>query len=209
MVRTENPGFEFSAFSINQNLGIGMHRDVTNLKGTQSMATGFNKFHGGQLWLEDPKGNIEKSIPEDKRVKGGPTSMRGRRVTMSEKSVVFDGRKWHCVEPASDERLSIACYTPCGIKQAKKGTRRILKRLGFILPRRRGVLLGSSPGSRLVPAMPCVEASVQEHNEKIAKEEEEILDDILSRLALASRPVGRKEMLEIRKLWKPLRMEWS
>ena len=38
--------------------------------------------------------------------------------------------------------------------------------------------------------MPCVEASVQEHNEKIAKEEEEILEAILSRLALVSRPVS-------------------
>ena len=33
MVRAERPGFEFCAFSTNQNLEIGMHRDATNLKG--------------------------------------------------------------------------------------------------------------------------------------------------------------------------------
>ena len=37
MIRAEKPGFEFSAFSINQNLEIGMHRDTTNLKGTLSI----------------------------------------------------------------------------------------------------------------------------------------------------------------------------
>ena len=57
--------------------------------------------------------------------------------------------------------------------------------------------------------MPCVETSVQEHNEKIAKEEEEILDAILSRLALVSRPVGRKEMLENFKAVEALQKEWS
>ena len=82
---------------------------------------GLNKFSGGQLWVEDPKGNIEKGIPPDKITKDGPTKVLGRLVSTSEKAVTFDGRKWHCVEPARDERLTVACYTPCGIRQAKKG----------------------------------------------------------------------------------------
>ena len=49
MIREERPGVEFSAFSINQNLEIGMHRDTTNLKGTSSAVIGLNKFGGGQL----------------------------------------------------------------------------------------------------------------------------------------------------------------
>ena len=57
--------------------------------------------------------------------------------------------------------------------------------------------------------MPCVEASVQEHNERIAKEEEEILDAILSRLALVSRPVGRKEMLSNPKAIEATKKEWT
>ena len=57
--------------------------------------------------------------------------------------------------------------------------------------------------------MPCVETSVQEHNEKIAKEEEEILDAILSRLALVSRPVGRKEMLSNPKAIEATKKEWA
>ena len=57
--------------------------------------------------------------------------------------------------------------------------------------------------------MPCVEASVQEHNEKIAKEEEEILEAILSRLALVSRPVGRKEMLANPKAIEAVKKEWT
>ena len=133
----------------------------------------------------------------------------GRKVNVSEKALTFDGRKWHCVEPASDERLTLACYTPCGIRQAKKGTRRTLKRLGLILPMQQGVLLGMSPGSHAVPAMPCVEASAQEHNEKIATEEEDILDAILARLALVSIPVGRKETLENPKAMEAVRSEWS
>ena len=151
-----------------------MRRDTTDLKGSLNAVIGLNKFSGGQLWVEDPKGNIEKAIPIDKLTKDGPTKVLGRLVATSEKAVTFDGRKWHCVEPTRDERLTIACYTPCGIRHAKKGTRRVLKRLGFVLPRRRNSLLGSAPGIRTVPAMPCVEASVQEHNERIAKEEEEI-----------------------------------
>ena len=47
MIRAERPGFEFSAFSINQNLEIGMHRDTTNLKGSLNAAIGLNKFSGG------------------------------------------------------------------------------------------------------------------------------------------------------------------
>ena len=166
MIRAERPGFEFSAFSVNQNLEIGMHRDTTNA------VVGLNKFSGGQLWIEDPKGKVEKDIPPDKRTKDGPTKVLGRLVTTSEKAVTFDGRKWHCVEPTRDERLTVASCTPCGIRHTKKGTRRILKRLGFVLPGRHNSLLGNAPEVRSVPAMPCVEASVQEHNEKIAKEEE-------------------------------------
>ncbi|CAE7448301.1 unnamed protein product, partial [Symbiodinium pilosum] len=53
-------------------------------------------------------------------------------------------------------------------------------------------------------------ASVQEHNEKIAKEEEEeILEAILSRLALVSRPVGRKEMLANPKAIEAVKKEWT
>ena len=118
------------------------------------------------MWVEDPNGNIEKDIPPDKLTKDGPTKVLGRLVATSEKAVTFNGRKWHCVEPTRDERLTVACYTPCGIRHAKKGTRRILKRLGFVLPRRHNSLLGNAPGIRTVPAMPRVEASVQEHNEK-------------------------------------------
>ena len=143
MIRAERPGFEFSAFSVNQNLEIGMHRDTTNLKGTLSAVIGLNKFSGGQLWVEDPKGNIEKDIPPDTLTKDGPTKVLGRLVATSEKAVTFNRRKWHCVEPARDERLTVACYTPCGVKHAKKGKRRILKRLGFVLPKRRNSLLGN------------------------------------------------------------------
>ena len=57
--------------------------------------------------------------------------------------------------------------------------------------------------------MPCVEFSVPEHNEKIAKEEEEILDAILSRLALVSRPVGRKDKLSNPKAIETTKKEWS
>ena len=161
------------------------------------------------MWDEDPKGSVEKAIPVDKLTKDGPTKVLGRLIAASEKAVTFDGRKWHCVEPTRDERLTIACYTPCGIRHAKKGTRRILKRMGFVLPRRHNSLLGSTPGIRTAPAMPCVEASVQEHNEKIAKEEEEILDAILSRLAMVSRPVGRKEMLPNPKAIEATKKEWA
>ena len=161
MIRAERPGFEFSAFSINQNLEIGAHRDTTNLKGTLNAVIGLNRFSGGQLWVEDLKGSIEKGIPPDKLTKDGPAKVLARLVATSEKAVTFDGRKWPCVEPTRDERLTIACYTPCGIRHAKKGTRRILKRLGFVLPRRHNSLLGSAPGIRTFPAMPCVEASVQ------------------------------------------------
>ena len=151
-----------------------------------------------------------EAIPVDKLTKDGPTKVLGRLVAASEKAVTFDGRKWHCVEPTRDERLTVACYTPCGIRHAKKGTRRILKRLGFVLPRRHNSLLGSAPpGIWTVPAMPCIEASVQEHNERIAKKEEEILDAILSRLALVSRPVGRKEMLSNPKAIEATKKEWT
>ena len=138
----------------------------------------------GLLVRPRKRGVSRKQIPVDKLTKDGPTKVLGRLVATSEKAVTFDGRKWRCVEPTRDERLTIACYTPCGIRHARKGTRRTLKRLGFVLPRRRNSLLGSAPGIRTVPAMPCIEASVTEHNERIAKEEEEILDAILSRLAL-------------------------
>ena len=57
MIRAERPGFEFSAFSINQNLEIGMRRDTTNLKGSLNAVIGLNKFSGGQLWVEDQKGS--------------------------------------------------------------------------------------------------------------------------------------------------------
>ena len=209
MIREERPGVEFSAFSINQNLEIGMRRDTANLKGTLSAVIGLNKFSWGQLWIEHPKGSIEKDIPKDKLTKDGPTKVVGRRINLSEKAVTFDGRRWHCVEPTPDERLTVACYTPCGILHAKKGTRRILKRLGFMLPRRRNVLQGRSPGSKMAPAMPCVESSAREHIEKMAKEEEEILDAILSRHALVSRPVGRKEMLSNPEAIEATRKEWS
>ena len=49
MIRAERPGFEFSVFSINQNLEIGMHRDTTNLKGTLNSMIGIIKFSGDQL----------------------------------------------------------------------------------------------------------------------------------------------------------------
>ena len=51
MIRAEKPGFEFSAFSINQNLEIGMHRDTTNLKGTWSTVIGLNKFQADSCGL--------------------------------------------------------------------------------------------------------------------------------------------------------------
>ena len=73
MIRAERPGVEFSAFSIDQHLKIGMGRDVTNLKGTFSAVVGLNEFHGGQISVEDPQGTIEKDIPMDKRVMNGPT----------------------------------------------------------------------------------------------------------------------------------------
>ena len=60
----------------------------------------------------------------------------------------------------------------------------------------------------MVPAMPCVEASVQERQEKITKEEEEILEATLSRLALVSRPVGRQGKLEKPKALEALKQEW-
>ena len=59
----------------------------------------------------------------------------------------------------------------------------------------------------MVPAMPCVETSVQERQENITKEEEEILEAILSRLALVSRPVGRQGMLENPKAFEALKQE--
>ena len=78
--------------------------------------------------MEDPKGNIEKDIPEDKRVKNGPTKVMGCRTNVSEKAFTFDGRKWRRVEPSPDERLTVACYTPCGIRHAKKGRFMLSKR---------------------------------------------------------------------------------
>ena len=106
MIRAERPGFEFSAFSINQNLEIGMHRDTANLKGSMNAVIGLNKFSGGQLWVEDPKGSVEKAIPVDKLTKDGPTKVLGRLIATSEKAVTFDGRKWRCAEPTRDERLT-------------------------------------------------------------------------------------------------------
>ena len=48
-----------------------MHRDTTNLKGSLNAVIGLNKFSGGQLWVEDPKGNVEKAMPVDKLTRDG------------------------------------------------------------------------------------------------------------------------------------------
>ena len=76
---------------------------------------------------ERPGFDFNAFIPNDKRVKNGPTKVIARRVNMSEKSMTFDGRAWRCVEPSPVERLTVACYAPCGVRSAEKGTRRILR----------------------------------------------------------------------------------
>ena len=66
---------------------------------------------------------------------------------------------------------------------------------------------GQCPEIHSIPAISYIESSIQEHNEKIIKEEEEILDAIFSRLTLNSRSVGRKEIFENPKALEALKKE--
>lgn len=115
----EVPGFHFTSIQCNKDYGAALHVDKNNAG--DSYITGFGSYSGGELWLDDVRGDA------------------GRVVDIKGQWIRFDGNRPHCVLPFHGRRYSLVFFSrirggDIGINPHLAGQARQLRSLGFPLP---------------------------------------------------------------------------
>ena len=121
-----------TSFSVNTGVGLGIHVDKYNLRGTMNSVISFGQHEGGCLWAEDacqamggePKGRCDRVLEDGRR-------LHGQRVDPLHKMVTFDAHYYHEVEPWRGRRYSVACWTNHSLGKIDARAKRRLRTLGF------------------------------------------------------------------------------
>ena len=88
------------------------------------------EYTGGRVWIENDEGDSPAWL-EDKK---GGRELRGRWLDMHDKSVSFDARRYHKVEPHEGSMWALAAYVPQAYARATEQHRQALREAGFPLP---------------------------------------------------------------------------
>ena len=81
------------------------HRDLANLPGSLNYNVALGDFRDGQLWLEEPTGDVPCFIREL------GVELSGRLVCTKETPFAFNGALWHATMPWQGERWALTAYT--------------------------------------------------------------------------------------------------
>ena len=134
-------GQTWTSVTLTKNVKCGVHRDYNNLKGTTNHTSSFGQTSGGQLWLED-----KELSEEDTKMTGlvwkrgaGGAWLPGRFLDTFESFCSFDPHYNHATNPWEGDRWAMTYHTTRGIIKTSKECCNALRRVGFPLPRLRGV----------------------------------------------------------------------
>eukprot|EP00971_Amphidinium_carterae_P105424 2087601-Amphidinium_carterae.2 len=118
---------EYTSIQVWQHNGLIPHQDANNLGSSFIIATG--NYSGGRLWLQDDDGDqpppcSEESPPHVR-------ALKGKFVDIQEKFCVFDGTKYHAVEPSKGHRVSFTFFTPQRVHRLSEQAWEDLRELGY------------------------------------------------------------------------------
>ncbi|OLQ04125.1 hypothetical protein AK812_SmicGene12846 [Symbiodinium microadriaticum] len=121
-----------TSFSVNTGVGLGLHVDKYNLRGTMNSVISFGPHDGGHLWVEDAcQAMGGKPGERSDRVLGDGRRLGGQRFDPFHKMVTFDAHFYHEVEPWRGQRYSVACWTNHSVVKMDGRAKRRLRTLGF------------------------------------------------------------------------------
>ena len=110
-----------SSLVVSRNASVNPHKDSNNIGQNYSIALG--PFKGGELWEEDPGGQVMKEIKGAK--------VPGRLRKHHGKLNVFNPRKLHSVEPWTGERWSITAFQTRSAGKLSQEQEELLAKFGF------------------------------------------------------------------------------
>ena len=129
-LKSRFPGKTWTSIAILCNPKMGLHRDLTNLKGHMNHAITLGSFSGGRVWVEDENGDA----PEKVEMKTRTRALIGTWHDIHDKPITFDARRFHQVEPHEGHMWALAAYTPRAFLWMKDDDASRLSSLGFPLP---------------------------------------------------------------------------
>jgi len=128
-----------TSIQMNRNYAAREHVDSNNRGPSWIIALG-SWTNGGELWVEDPKGDEEHVVscdihgPGHGRMYSRGERCRGRSLTIRDRWAHFDGRRLHFVREFSGERFSLVFYVTARHSLAPALVRSSLSELGFVFP---------------------------------------------------------------------------
>ena len=120
-----HPELQFTSLVVLDGSQNSIHRDTQNAC-VPNLVIPLTRFTGGELFLEDPHGELQTV---------GECTLRGDKVSLSEGPVAFDAnRVSHRGLPSPDRRVVLVAYCLKGATRLKYAARTTLSQLGFKVP---------------------------------------------------------------------------
>ena len=148
------PQGTWNTICVSRNCFSAPHQDLANAAGSRNFLLSLGSFQNGEMWLEDPEGDVPMFIPKLGR------SLLGRLIDAHAKPFDFDPMRWHGSTQWQGDRWVLIAYSlPSVMREALDGLNFPLHPLHLDA----SVAGSSSPADSISPAMPVHSFSIPGH----------------------------------------------
>ena len=127
--------FVWTAFTLNLNSALPMHKDCHNHDGFLNCSVGLGSYSEGELWIETSEGCL-KGVSEVKYKSNGEALM-GVKVNIYHRPTMFHPKQWHQTCQWKGQRWVLTAYVSRGLEEFSETELRQLRKLGFKVPTRK------------------------------------------------------------------------
>ena len=139
------PQGTWNTICVSRNCFSAPHQDLANAAGSRNFLLSLGSFQNGELWLEDPAGDVPMFIPELGH------SLLGRLIDAHAKPFEFDPMRWHGSTQWQGDRWVLIAYSlPSVMRETLDGLHFPLHPLHLEV----SVAGCSSPAASIPPAVP-------------------------------------------------------
>ena len=139
------PQGTWNTICVSRNCFSAPHQDLANAAGSRNFLLSLGSFQNGELWLEDPAGDVPMFIPKLGH------SLLGRLIDAHAKPFEFDPMRWHGSTQWQGDRWVLIAYSlPSVMRETLDGLHFPLHPLHLDV----SVAGCSSPAASIPPAMP-------------------------------------------------------
>ena len=139
------PQGTWNTICVSRNCFSAPHQDLANAAGSRNFLLSLGSFQHGELWLEDPAGDVPMFIPKLGH------SLLGRLIDAHDKPFEFDPMRWHGSTQWQGDRWVLIAYSlPSVMRETLDGLHFPLHPLHLEV----SVAGCSSPAASIPPAVP-------------------------------------------------------